>query len=321
MLNSVSFVDGKRYNDCRKTYRALQKASDTLCRDHGLSVVEDPSRHRTPRNLFQAEKAGEPTRYNVMRQDIDRAVLECNHFQELPTRLSKMGYEVNFSPNHKYATIKMPGDTHAVRFKTLGERYTEEALFDRVCENTVYSSLFTRQERYRRCYPPVHPHDRWKQEEFKKALLKTLGIYRTYLYYCYLLGRLPEKIPNHRPPHPAMREDLRHWEQIEAQLHLLERYSLQTREEVEQFITQKTEELQTLEARRTHCRNRLRRCRNPAECDALHTEKDQLTEKICAARKELRTAQKIPPRADWMREKIELLNTQEQQHAACREER
>lgn len=101
---------------------------------------------------------------------------------------------------------------------------------------------FTRQERYRRCYPPVHPHDRWKQEEFKKALLKTLGIYRTYLYYCYLLGRLPEKIPNHRPPHPAMREDLRHWEQIEAQLHLLERYSLQTREEVEQFITQKTEE-------------------------------------------------------------------------------
>ena len=321
VLNSVSFVDGKRYNDCRKTYRALQKASDTLCRDHGLSVVEDPSRHRTPRNLFQAEKAGEPTRYNVMRQDIDRAVLECNHFQELPTRLSKMGYEVNFSPNHKYATIKMPGDTHAVRFKTLGERYTEEALFDRVCENTVYSSLLTRQERYRRCYPPVHPHDRWKQEEFKKALLKTLGIYRTYLYYCYLLGRLPEKIPNHRPPHPAMREDLRHWEQIEAQLHLLERYSLQTREEVEQFITQKTEELQTLEARRTHCRNRLRRCRNPAECDALHTEKDQLTEKICAARKELRTAQKIPPRADWMREKIELLNTQEQQHAACREER
>ena len=210
---------------------------------------------------------------------------------------------------------------HAVRFKTLGERYTEEALFDRVCENTVYSSLFTRQERYRRCYPPVHPHDRWKQEEFKKALLKTLGIYRTYLYYCYLLGRLPEKIPNHRPPHPAMREDLRHWEQIEAQLHLLERYSLQTREKVEQFITQKTEELQTLEARRTHCRNRLRRCHDPEECAALHAEKDQLTEKICAVRKELRTAQKIPPRADRMRERIELLNAQEQQHAAYREER
>ena len=53
----------------------------------------------------------------------------------------------------------------------------------------------------------------------------------------------------------------------------------------------------------------------------LITEKDQLTEKICAVRKELRTAQKIPPRADRMRERIELLNTQEQQHAACREER
>ncbi|WP_270914139.1 hypothetical protein [Allofournierella sp. CML151] len=70
--------------------------------------------------------------------------------------------------------------------------------------------------------------------------------------------------------------------------------------------------MQTLEARRTHCQNRLRRCHDPAECAALHTEKDQLTKKICAVHKELRTAQKIPPRADRMRERIDLLNAQEQ---------
>ena len=76
-----------------------------------------------------------------------------------------------------------------------------------------------------------------------------------------------------------------------------------------------------MEARRTHCRNRLRRCHDPAECTALHAEKDQLTEKICAVRKELRTAQKIPPLADRMRERIELFNTQEQQRTVYREER
>ena len=66
-----------------------------------------------------------------------------------------------------------------------------------------------------------------------------------------------------------------------------------------------------MEARRTHCRNRLRRCHDPAECTALHAEKDQLTEKICAVRKELRTAQKIPPRADRMRERIRLMAERE----------
>ena len=36
VINSVSFVDGKRYNDCKKTYRALQDASDELCRNRGF---------------------------------------------------------------------------------------------------------------------------------------------------------------------------------------------------------------------------------------------------------------------------------------------
>lgn len=68
VINSVSFVDGKRYNDCKKTYRALQDASDALCREQGLSVVDKKDTHRVPRNLYLAEKAGEPTRYNVMRR-------------------------------------------------------------------------------------------------------------------------------------------------------------------------------------------------------------------------------------------------------------
>ena len=124
VINSVSFVDGKRYNDCKKTYRTLQDASDELCREQGLSVVDKKDAHRVPRNLYLAEKAGEPTRYNVMRQDIDLAILRSETPRDLPRILRKMGYEVDFNPNHKYPTIKLPHDRRAVRFKTLGEEYT-----------------------------------------------------------------------------------------------------------------------------------------------------------------------------------------------------
>lgn len=105
VINSVSFVDGKRYNDCKKTYRALQDASDELCREQGLSVVDKKDAHRVPRNLYLAEKAGEPTRYNVMRQDIDLAILRSETPRDLPHILRKMGYEVDFNPNHKYPTM------------------------------------------------------------------------------------------------------------------------------------------------------------------------------------------------------------------------
>ena len=127
--------------------------------------------------------------------------------------------------------------------------------------------------------------------------------------------------PNYRPPHPAMREDYRRWAEIEKQLHLLERHSLNTAEDVAAFTSEQEQKLTDLESRRTKCRNRLRRCRDPTECEALHTEKDELTKQITEIRKELHTAQQIPSRVKRMRENIQLLNDREQQRAAHRKER
>ena len=76
-----------------------------------------------------------------------------------------------------------------------------------------------------------------------------------------------------------------------------------------------------METRRTKCRNRLRRCRDPTECETLHTEKEELTKQITETRKELKTAQQIPARIKRMRENIQLLNDREQQRVARRKER
>ncbi|MBQ9719989.1 MAG: relaxase/mobilization nuclease domain-containing protein, partial [Oscillospiraceae bacterium] len=44
VLNSVSFVDGKKYNYCKASYALMRRTSDELCREHGLSVIEQPER-------------------------------------------------------------------------------------------------------------------------------------------------------------------------------------------------------------------------------------------------------------------------------------
>lgn len=96
---------------------------------------------------------------------------------------------------------------------------------------------------------------------------------------------------------------------------------MNTTEDVAAFISEQEQKLAALETRRTKCRNRLRRCRDPTECDALHTEKDELTKQITETRKELHTAQQIPSRVKRMRENIQLLNDREQQRAAHQKER
>ena len=41
VVNSVSFIDGKRYHRTKKDYYNMRTASDKLCRDYNLSVIEN----------------------------------------------------------------------------------------------------------------------------------------------------------------------------------------------------------------------------------------------------------------------------------------
>ena len=45
----------------------VRELSDELCKEYGLTVIEKP-KGKTPRNIYFAEKRGEPTKYNLMRQ-------------------------------------------------------------------------------------------------------------------------------------------------------------------------------------------------------------------------------------------------------------
>ena len=72
-VNSVSFKDGGKYNFSKKELKRLRDTSDRLCREHGLSVVERP--HKAPsRQVWLDEQAGKPTRYNIYRADVQKAI-------------------------------------------------------------------------------------------------------------------------------------------------------------------------------------------------------------------------------------------------------
>ena len=42
VVNSVSYLDGKRYHRTNRDYRDMRATSDRLCREYGLSVIEHP---------------------------------------------------------------------------------------------------------------------------------------------------------------------------------------------------------------------------------------------------------------------------------------
>lgn len=92
VVNSVGMWDGRKLEAKYCVYYALRAMSDRICREHGLSVVQNPQRHKAARSVYFAEKNGERTRFNLMREALDRALSLCSRWSEMITVLRKLGY-------------------------------------------------------------------------------------------------------------------------------------------------------------------------------------------------------------------------------------
>lgn len=299
VLNSVSFVDGKRYNDCKATYREFRRLSDEICREHGISVIENPQKSKTPRSLYLSEKAGLPTRYNLMRRDIDSALSRSFTERFFYQELQRMGYLVRYDSKRRYNTLQIPGTKHPMRFKTLGEDYTEEAIRRRILQNHMPS----------RPLPPPP-----KMHQFSAGKNSFRGLY---LHYCYLLGVVQKN------PHPhysvALRAEIRKLEEYSQQAKLLCREQIDTAEQLQVFVEKTQEQLPALVKERERVYKQISRCEDESRLPELIQRRDALTETIGKLRKDLRNSRAVMERSRNVLQKIQIISEHVREERNVRE--
>lgn len=137
VVNSVNMFTGKKFNCNKGAYYRFRELSDNLCRENNLAVIENP-KGKTPRSIYFAEKRGEPTKYNLMRQTMDEAMEICISYAQFKKVMYKKGYIINDDYNRKYPTIRSISDKKAVRLYHLGEKYLPKNIADRVFRNPYY---------------------------------------------------------------------------------------------------------------------------------------------------------------------------------------
>ena len=286
VINSVSFVDGKKLIVKKGTHLDLRRVSDQLCHEYGLSVIEKP-RDKTPRCIYQAEKRGEPTKYSLMRAAIDRAIAVSYEPKDLARMLKLYGYVIRAPENRKYMTICAVCGGKPTRLYQLGEDYSIERIQERLRHNTY--EVQSNQLRYQRITPQ-------KQQKYRctgnlKRAPKITGFRALYLHYLYLLGKVPKG--KHKPLSPAMREEVRKLDRYSEQCRFLCREKLNTASEVSDFVERKETVLAERIQDRDKIYNRLRRCFEPESIDALKSERDALTRDISAIRKQIGLAEAV----------------------------
>lgn len=296
VINTVSFVNGKKFYRSGQDYRAMREASDTLCREYGLSVIENPQPGKTKHYAeYQAERNGKPTWRSLIKRDVDDALRQSMTERQFFYALQKMGYEVKVGAD---ISVRPQGKERFFRLgRNLGESYTPVGIRCRLLEQS-------RPEREYRPQPrKVKFHGQMKPSR------KATGFRALYYHYCYLLGifprnkrRLPRRVP------PALREELLRGERFSQEVRLLSQYKIDTMEQLEAYQGKVEDNLKGLLSQRDVLYHEFRTVAvqsDPERKDRVKQEISTLTGQIKKLRKEIALCQDIVLRSEKMRENLE----------------
>lgn len=301
IINSISFKDGKRYHDCKDTYRLMRETSDRICLEHGLSIVENPKGRGVSQYLYNLEKAGMPTRYNVARQAIDESIALSLNLEEFKSELRSRGYIYRFDPNRKYWTITPPGWKKAIRIHQLGEDYTRESIERRIYENDPSVRIERTRQHYR------IPNNYNLRRRIDRIMGRS-GLEKLYLRYCYELGILPKVRQNPTHLHIVLKEDLLKCDQYSEQAKLLCKYHVNTDSDLEHVMEDIRERMKVLTAERDQLRNKARRVLPEEEIAEAKEKAAEKTTELKELRRELKVCGQIQERSSQVEENLKIVD-------------
>ena len=306
VLNTVSFVDGIKYFRSAKDYHDMQTASDELCREYGLSVIEDPQPGKSRQyGEWRAEQEQRPTWRGIVRSDVDDALRQSMTERQFFENLHRKGYEVKVG---KDISVRPPGKPRFVRLaRNFGDEYTLEGIRRRILE----------QSRATRPLPePAPKTKRYRVFGNWKGRKKVTGFRALYFHYCYLLGVFPkEKQQNRKRLHFLLREDLIKLETITQEARLLAAHRIDTAQQLSSYKDGLEAQIDQLTAQRKSLYRQQRSVAVKTDEGKAAEVKESITKlssQLAALRREVKLCNDIALRSGMILEHIQMEKAKEQ---------
>lgn len=228
VINSVSYVDGKRYYDNRSTYAYLRKMNDEICKEYGLSYMSEKIT-RKGIDYSKYQNISYENYYTKTKRDLDVAISKANSYDEFISLLNNMNYSIttrasklSLSHNDYRRNIRIE--------RKYGKDYTIENIIKQI--KGIY--IPEQNEFYK---------NRFKKDKTLDVLLKTNSKGLAYLYIKYL------KLLNNYPKYEKkivlsyqLKKDIEKMDSISKQANLLVNNNIENEEDLFSFYMQLKEE-------------------------------------------------------------------------------
>ncbi len=224
IFNSVSDRDGHKYHSSPNSYfMEVRALSDALCREYGLSVIEEPGRRALTYVEWRMQKLG----IRTQRQLVDRDVAECLSLAmdvgQFYALMEDRGYTILH--RSRYPTFVPYGDDHGHRARVKGKSMTEDdliAYIDRAMMDPTFEVIMPKQQRVR----------------FPRG--KVTGFRACVLAWTYILGLVNDGVQMQRVVPPR---ELKRFEQMKKAAAYLTNNKIDTLEQLEERIADLTRQI------------------------------------------------------------------------------
>lgn len=123
IFNSTALDGTRKFRDFFFSGLAVQRLSDLICLEHQLSVIEKkPYRERQKRITYPPRESNRDRLCGVIDEILQQKPTDYEDFLQ---NLEQQGYEIK---RGKYTSVKGKGQKRFIRFRTLGEGYSEEEI-------------------------------------------------------------------------------------------------------------------------------------------------------------------------------------------------
>ncbi|MBR2588444.1 MAG: relaxase/mobilization nuclease domain-containing protein [Bacilli bacterium] len=222
VVNSVSFVDGKRFNNTKKDYAMMRKISDRLCEEYGLSVLKKEEKYDKYANSSVYKE--------LMKDSIDYAIENANNFADFVRTLEDLDYIIT-EINGELSIRREPYKRNTRIERQFGKNYSKDMIIKRMIEtqpNGVYKIVpyiltraFTQ-----------------KYKQFKEINVENLGFLGTLLFKGVKVpASLVENAVNSnlRTMTPELIKATKKMDEYSKQARFLAKYKIESEEQLIEF--------------------------------------------------------------------------------------
>lgn len=310
VINSVSFMDGKKFRNGIGDRLELRRISDAICAARNKSVIQSHKFYSNKKEYW-INKSGKLTHRDMLRRDVDEALSKCCTFKEFEYYLKCLGYRFERDFRYEHPSVIADGWKRAVRISGLGEKYSREAMRQKLVVNQRLPELYVLITPKWKRAPLLNFEYQIRQAQRKDTVQLLFELFIEILKLC--TGSNIQEADN-RPLSPMMRAEVQKLDKYIEEYKLLCDNHIESPKELLSFQEGLSSRISELEQERYALRLKLRRVKTPEEDATLKEQAKELTKQITPLRKELKVALRIEEHIPKIKEQLDAERNIELKH-------